>query len=155
MPQFSKSVRVPYTTVQAYSLVSDIHAYPNFIRWITALRTSNERKGKDDQTVCDADVVVGFRGFVERFSTRVTVAPNERRVDAALIRGPFRRLEAHWKIDPRGDAMSDVSLVIDYEFRNMLIGMLARANHDMAVDKILGAFLAEADRRYGAAGKIE
>ena len=150
MPEFSKSITVPYTTAQAYSLVSDIHAYPSFIRWITALRTSNEHSSTDGVTECVADVVVGFRGFIERFATRVRMNPVDHRVDASLVRGPFRHLEAHWKITPRGDDMADVSLVIDYEFRNMLIGMLARANHDMAVGKILNAFLAEADRRFGA-----
>ena len=40
---------------------------------------------------------------------------------------------------------------IDYEFRNVLIAMLAAANHDIAVDRIMSAFLVEAQNRYGQA----
>ena len=42
MPHFSKSIRVPYTGEQAFDLVSDIRAYPDFIKWITAMRVSDE-----------------------------------------------------------------------------------------------------------------
>ena len=37
---------------------------------------------------------------------------------------------------------------IDYEFRNLVLKMLAKNNLDLAVRKIMDAFIAEADRRY-------
>jgi coenzyme Q-binding protein COQ10 len=91
--------------------------------------------------------VIGFKGFTERFTTRVLKDPAAGSVVASLVKGPFRRLRAEWKITPveRG---ADVRLDIDYDFKNPFIGMLAAANHDIAVDRILNAFLAEGRRRY-------
>ena len=42
MARFSKSVRLPYTPEQCFDLVSDIRRYPDFIKWITAMRVTEE-----------------------------------------------------------------------------------------------------------------
>lgn len=94
--------------------------------------------------------MVGFKGFSEKFSTRVDANPASGEVTATLIKGPFRKLKAVWSIAAMSNAQSTVSLFIDYDFRNPFIGWLASANHDLAVDRIMSAFLAEAERRYGA-----
>ena len=125
MPRFSKSVRVPYSTTQAFDLVSDVARYPDFIKWITALRVSDHRVDEAGVRHCRGDAVVGFKGFVERFSTTVSADVSE--------------------------GGCDIALQINYEFRNVLIAMLAAANHDIAVDRIMSAFLLEAQKRYGDA----
>ena len=135
MPRFSKSVRVPYSKLQAFDLVSDIASYPDFIKWITAMRVSDARTDEADIHHSRGDAVVGFKGFVERFSTAVSADPLAGTVVARLI--PLER------------GGTDIALEIDYEFRNVLIAMLAAANHDIAVDRIMSAFLVEAQKRYG------
>ena len=149
MAHFSKSVRLPYTPEQCFDLVSDIRRYPDFIKWITAMRVSEEAVLGDGASSCLGDAVIGFKGFTERFSTRVTMTPADGSVIASLVKGPFRRLRAEWKIAPR-ERGTDVQLDIDYDFKNPFIGMLAAANHDIAVERILNAFLEEGRRRFGA-----
>lgn len=147
MAQFTKSVRLPYTPEQCFDLVSDIRRYPDFIKWITAMRVSEEAALDDIRSSCLGEAVIGFKGFTERFSTRVTKDPSAGTVIASLVKGPFRRLRAEWTITPQ-DRGTDVRLNIDYDFRNPFIGMLAAANHDVAVDRILNAFLEEGRRRF-------
>ncbi len=154
MPRFTKSVRVPYRPEEAFSLVSGIAQYPDFIKWITALRVSDLRETAPGRLECTGDVVVGFKGFIERFSTRVVADSPAQTVSATLIKGPFRRLHAIWTIAARERTGCDITLDIDYEFRNPLVAMLAAANHGLAVERILGAFLAEAQRRFGQAAPI-
>ncbi len=149
MPRFTKSVRVPYRPGEAFSLVSGIAQYPDFIKWITALRVSGLHEAAPGRLECVGDVVVGFKGFIERFSTQVVADSNAQTVTASLIRGPFKRLLAVWTITPLDRAGCDITLDIDYEFRNPLVALLAAANQSLAVDKILGAFLNEAQRRFG------
>jgi coenzyme Q-binding protein COQ10 len=72
-------------------------------------------------------------------------------VTASLVRGPFRKLFAEWRIFETVGGATDISLEIDYEFRNPVIGFLAAANHDLATDRIQNAFLEEARRRFGTA----
>lgn len=150
MPRFTKTLRVPYGPEQCFALVSDIARYPDFIKWITALRVSDRREAGPGVEECLGEAVVGFKGFTERFTTRVVADEPARRVTAALVRGPFRKLFAEWRITESVQGASDVSLEINYEFRNPVIGFLAAANHDLAVDRILKAFLEEAQRRYSA-----
>ncbi len=150
MPRFSKSIRVPYRPADCFALVADIAKYPDFIKWITALRVSDLREIGPGVTECQGEAVVGFKGFVERFTTQVVADEPAARVTASLIRGPFRKLFAEWRITESVHGASDISLEINYEFRNPVIGFLASANHDLAVDRILRAFLAEAQRRYSA-----
>lgn len=152
MPRFTKTLRVPYGPEQCFALVSDIARYPDFIRWITALRVSEQRQTGPGVNECLGEVVVGFKGFSERFSTRVVADEPARRVTAALVRGPFRKLFAEWRITESVAGASDVSLEIHYEFRNPVVAFLAAANHDLATDRILSAFLDEARRRYSVPG---
>ena len=147
MAHFTKSVRLPYAPEQCFDLVSDIRRYPDFIKWITAMRVSEETVLEDARMSSLGEAVIGFKGFTERFSTRVVKDPAAGTVVASLVKGPFRRLRAEWKITPQ-ERGTDVQLDIDYDFKNPFIGMLAAANHDVAVNRILNAFLEEGRRRY-------
>lgn len=149
MPRFSKSVRVPYRPVDCFDLVSDIARYPDFIKWITAMRVTGLREIGPGVKESQGEAIVGFKGFTERFTTQVVADEPARRVTASLVRGPFRKLFAEWRIFESVGGASDISLEIDYEFRNPVIGFLAAANHDLAVDRILNAFLVEAQARFG------
>lgn len=150
MARFSKSIRVPYGAAECFQLVSDIAKYPDFIRWITAMRVSGQRDVQPGVTECQGEAIVGFKGFSERFTTQVVADAPARRVTACLVRGPFRKLFAEWRIFETVGGATDITLEIDYEFRNPVIGFLAAANHDLATDRILNAFLAEAQRRFAA-----
>jgi coenzyme Q-binding protein COQ10 len=149
MPRFSKSIRVPYSPADCFALVSDIARYPDFIRWITAMRVTGAREIGPGVSECQGEAVVGFKGFTERFTTQVVADEPAKRVTASLVRGPFRKLFAEWRIFERVGGATDISLEIDYEFRNPVVGFLAAANHDLATDRILNAFLVEAQARFG------
>jgi coenzyme Q-binding protein COQ10 len=137
MPRFSQSIRVPYQPADCFQLVSDIARYPQFIKWITAMRVTGQRDIGPGVTECQGEAVVGFKGFTERFTTQVVA-------DEAAA-----RVFAEWRIFETVGGGADISLEIDYEFRNPVIGFLAAANHDLAVDRILNAFLVEAQARFG------
>lgn len=150
MARFSKSIRVPYGPAECFQLVSDIARYPSFIRWIKAMRVSGHREVRPGVTECRGEAIVGFKGFSERFTTQVVADAPAARVTASLVRGPFRKLFAEWRIFETVGGATDISLEIDYEFRNPVIAFLAAANHDLAVNRILNAFLVEAQSRFGA-----
>jgi coenzyme Q-binding protein COQ10 len=113
------------------------------------MRVSGLREIQPGVTECQGEAVVGFKGFVERFTTQVVADESAARVTASLVRGPFRKLFAEWRIFETVGGATDISLEIDYEFRNPVIGFLAAANHDLATDRILSAFLLEAKKRFG------
>jgi len=130
-----------------HGLVSDIDRYPDFIKWIRAMRVTDERQvGRVKHMVGDA--VVGFKGFNERFSTAVISDPEAMTVDVGLVRGPFRHLKNKWSFAVQVDGQTRVDFFLDYRFSNPVLTMLAAANSDIAVAKIMNAFLREADTRF-------
>lgn len=148
MPRFKDSVRVPYRPEDCFELVSGIAQYPEFIRWITSMRVEDRRETAPGIWESLGHATVGFKGFVDRFSTRVVADAPAGKVTATLVKGPFRRLMAEWRIVQKVAGHSDITLDIDYEFRNPILGFFAKANQDLAAERILAAFLNEAQRRY-------
>lgn len=92
---------------------------------------------------------VGFKGFSEVFATDVAADPKSNTIQVELAHGPFRKLKNRWALAAEGPDSTIVDFFIDYEFKNPVLALLARANTDLAVNKIMGAFKEEADRRYG------
>jgi len=148
MPKVSEQVLIPHSAENLYELVRDIRRYPEFIKWIRAVDVSNETMGPDGRYTCLGEASVHFKGFDERFASHVEADPQDRRIDVKLARGPFRHLRNRWQFDPREDGKTRVHCFIDYEFKNPVLGLLARTNSRLAVELIMDAFRAEADRRF-------
>lgn len=150
MPIVNKHLVTHHKPEHLFELVSDIKRYPEFIRWIKAMRvTGHEAEGAVTQKLGEA--LVGFKGFSESFATRVTCHAVEYSVDVKLVRGPFRRLENKWRFPQIEGGATRIEFYIDYEFSNPILRMLARANTDSAIQGIMDSFIVEANKRYGAA----
>jgi coenzyme Q-binding protein COQ10 len=150
MPKVSEQVLIPHSADNLYELVRDIRRYPEFIKWIRAVSVSDEQGVAHEPYSCLGEANVYFKGFDERFATYVTADPAARRIDVKLARGPFRHLRNRWQFDPRDDGRTRVHCFIDYEFKNPVLSLLARTNSRLAVELIIDAFRAEADRRFAA-----
>ena len=149
MPKVSEQVLLAHSADNLYELVRDIRRYPDFIRWITAIRVSDEQADATSAYTCLGEASVHFKGFDETFATHVEGDPEARRIEVNLARGPFRHLRNRWQFDPREDGRTRVHCFIDYEFKNPVLRLLARTNSRLAVEKIIDAFRKEADRRFG------
>lgn len=146
MTRFHRIVRIDHQPDDLFSLVSDIERYPQFIRWIQRMDVEQlSSHGSKLSRVGTAKV--GFRGFSETMATRVDSDSVERRIDVQLVKGPLRRLQNRWSFKPAGSG-SDVDFFVDFEFQNFLLRALAAANFELAVNRIMAAFVAEADRRF-------
>ncbi|MBO6690159.1 MAG: type II toxin-antitoxin system RatA family toxin [Hyphomonas sp.] len=148
MPKVSEQVLIPHSAENLYELVRDIRRYPEFIKWIRAVSVADEKASSEGHYSCLGEANVYFKGFDERFATHVQADPHARRIDVNLARGPFRHLRNRWQFDPREDGKTRVHCFIDYEFKNPVLSLLARTNSRLAVELIIDAFRAEADRRF-------
>ena len=86
---------------------------------------------------------------MSRFSTDIAADTEARTVEVKLAQGPFKRLRNSWKMTPDGNLGTVIDFFIDYEFKNPVLSLLARANTSLAVNRIMQAFIDEADRRFG------
>ncbi len=147
-----QTLDLPYRPEDLFDLVSDVDRYPDFIHWIQSLRLLADHEDENEM-ICRAEATVGFKGFKETFITDVVARKKALTIDVRLVRGPFRKLANAWRFAaiPEG---ARVAFEIEFEFRNFLLQALADANKGFAIRKLIDAFLEEAERRYGKAGRI-
>lgn len=138
---------LPYSPDQLFALVGDIARYPDFVPWITSMRTWNAQALGEAKDSVDAEAGVGFAFLKERFSTRVLRDAALRQIDVSLISGPFKRLENRWRFTPEGDG-TRIAFDIDFQFKSRLLEGLLAANFSHAVGRLIDCFEAEARRLY-------
>src|SRR6056297_1665755 len=80
MPTHAEKRKLPYSAQQMYDLVADVGSYPEFLPWCAAARIRG-RHPFDEGEVLDADLVISFRVFRERFGSRVTLRPDQTMID--------------------------------------------------------------------------
>jgi coenzyme Q-binding protein COQ10 len=142
MPTHAEQRVLAYTPEQLFVLVADIERYPEFLPWCLAARIKERRA---DLIV--ADLIIGFRMFRERFTSRVALdAP--RRIDVTYAEGPFRRLTNHWVFEkvPGG---CRIDFYVDFEFKSRLMQKLIEVLFNEAVRRMVGAFETRARDLYG------
>jgi coenzyme Q-binding protein COQ10 len=139
---------LPYAPEQLWALVGDIERYPDFVPWLTSMRTWNPRSEGEGVTLVDAEASVGFSFLREKFATRVRRDEAARTVSVGLLYGPFKRLANNWRFSPH-PLGSLVEFDIDFEFKSRLLDALLAANFHRAVDKLIGCFDARAHALYG------
>ena len=140
---------LPYEPRQLFDLVGDVDRYPEFVPWITRLRSWNRRPDGEGVTLVDAEAEVRYAIVHERFATRVRLDAPALAIDVDLISGPFRRLQNRWrfKAHPKG---CELSFEIDFDFRSRILQALLAANFQRAVERLVRCFEDRAQALYGA-----
>ena len=143
MPKHSETRRLPYTPEQMYDLVADVGRYGEFLPWVSAVRVRS-----NSETEMVADLIVGFKGLRETFSSRVSKQPPEHiRVD--YLDGPLKYLNNDWKFRPDGEGGVLIDFCVDFAFKSRVFEMLAGQVFDRALRMMINAFEERAARLYG------
>ncbi len=146
MPKHSETRRLPYTPEQMFDMVADVRRYPEFLPWVSAMRV---RKDTPEETL--ADMIVGFKGLRETFTSKVTKQhPETIRVE--YIEGPLKYLNNDWRFRPDGEGGCLVDFSVDFAFKNRMFEMLAGQVFGVALRRMIGAFEERAAKLYGASG---
>ncbi len=143
MPKHSETRALPYSPEQMFDLVADVGRYAEFLPWVSAVRV---RSNSDTEMV--ADLIVGFKGLRETFTSRVEKQrPGHIHVD--YLEGPLKHLNNDWKFRPDGKGGCLVDFCVDFAFKNRVFEMLAGQVFDRALRKMISAFEERAARLYG------
>ncbi|MBB5514781.1 coenzyme Q-binding protein COQ10 [Rubricella aquisinus] len=149
MPKHSETRVMPYTADQMYALIADIQAYPQFLPWCSACRIRSRTPRPEGGEVVDADLVISFKVFRERFTSRVTMMPDAGRIDVEYLDGPFKYLVNNWTFKPLDDGRCEVDFHVDFEFKSRTLQALIGVVFNEAMRRIVGAFEARAKKLYG------
>lgn len=147
MPKHSERKHLPYTAEQMFDLVADVGRYPEFLPWCRAARI----KHRDDHLLV-ADLVIGFKGITEKFTSRVILDRPTSSIDVSYEEGPFKYLENHWKFMNNENGCA-IDFHVDFEFRSRLLEHLMGLVFTEAVKRMVAAFESRADSLYGVGGR--
>lgn len=129
-----------------FALVDDIESYPAFLPWC---KSTNILNRKDD--VVNASIEIAHRGFQKSFTTR-NQNQQEKMIEMRLVEGPFRKLEGFWHFDDLGKDGCKISLDLEFEFSNKLVGLAFGPVFSQIANSLVDAFCNRAKDVYGKTG---
>lgn len=147
MPTHSETRQLPYSAQQMYDLVADVASYPQFLPWCAAARIRSETR-VENSVVLDADLVISFKVFRERFGSRVTLFPDDMKIDTEYLDGPFKYMKSNWAFEDTESGCS-VIFFVDFEFKNAILQGIIGLVFNEAMQRVVRAFEARANDLYG------
>ncbi|MDR5652895.1 type II toxin-antitoxin system RatA family toxin [Ruixingdingia sedimenti] len=152
MPTHKETRALPYTARQMYDLVADVARYPEFLPWNAAARIRSRTPRPDGSEVMEADLVISFKVFRERFGSRVTLWPEQMKIDTEYLDGPFKYMRSNWSFRDLPQGGCEVTFFVDFEFRNAILQGIIGVVFNEAMQRIVRAFETRAKALYGAGG---
>ncbi|SUT93229.1 type II toxin-antitoxin system RatA family toxin [Actinobacillus lignieresii] len=143
MPIVNQSSLVPYSAEQMYQLVNDYEKYPQFLSGCIGAKTIS--RGNNE---LEAELQIQKLGISQSFSTHNKMLPNER-IEMKLVNGPFRQLQGTWNFRPFDEQSCKISLYLEFEFSNPVVGMVFGKIFNELTLKMVNAFKQRAKEVYG------
>jgi len=130
-----------------YDLVADVRRYPEFLPWNSAARVRSETPQPDGSILLEADLVISFKVFRERFGSRAVLRPKDR-LDMEYLDGPFKYMRSHWEFRDHPEGC-EIEFFVDFEFKNIVLQKLIGVVFNEAMHRIVKAFEDRAKVLYG------
>ena len=138
-----KRTTVPYSADEMYALVNDIESYPEFLRWCKDARVINRT-----ETHLQATVFIAAGKIKQSFTTENSMQPG-RGINMQLVEGPFKYLTGSWSFTPVSEKESNITLDIDFEFKNKLLKLALNHTFNHIMDSMVNSFSQRAVEIYG------
>jgi len=119
MRSFEETRNISCSAATMFDIVLDIEAYPLFLPWVAGARILSRQQGE-----LSAELVADLAGSRHSFQTVDRYVTNKL-IEVRLLEGPFRFLESLWTFDPLDDERCKVHFSIEFEFRSMMLDMVA------------------------------
>jgi coenzyme Q-binding protein COQ10 len=148
MPKHSESRALKWSAQQMFDLVADVGRYGEFLPWVSAVRI---RSNSDQEML--ADLIVGFKGLRENFTSRV-IKRRPTLIQVDYIDGPLKFLRNEWHFADRSEGGCTIDFSVDFAFKSKIFETLAGQVFERALNKMTDAFVGRAEKLYGSAPGI-
>ena len=102
---------------------------------------------KGDVKQVEADLVISFKVFREKFGSRVLLDVSNYIIETDYIDGPFRYLHSVWSFK-NSEQGCEVQFSVDFEFKNVMFQSLIGLVFNDAMQRIVRAFERRASELY-------
>ena len=160
MTKHHEEKNLPHSPQQMFDLVADVARYPEFLPWTAAARIRSRQPlaGQADPMaeVMEADLVISFKLFREKFGSRVTLLPTQGKILTQYLDGPLRDLKSEWRFLPSENGPQSCKVVfdVDFEFRNPILSAVICLVFAEAMTRVVRAFETRAKVLYGEGNRL-
>jgi ribosome-associated toxin RatA of RatAB toxin-antitoxin module len=137
-----RSALVNYSAQQMFDLINDIEAYPQFMDGCVGAKIL--ARGDD---WLEARLELSKAGVSQSFVTRNQLQP-PLCMTLSLVDGPFKFLTGAWRFTPLGDKACKVSLSLEFELGNRLLGLAAGKLFEAVSNRQVDSLCARAKHIY-------
>jgi len=134
MHSFEETRELPCAAQEMFDVVMDIEAYADFLPWVADARILSREEGE-----LTAELVADLAGMRHSFKTVDRFMPGKL-VEIRLLEGPFRFLESVWTFERISENTCRVRFSIEFEFRNMMLDMVASPIFSTVCKSMVHAF---------------
>lgn len=136
---------LPYSQKQMFDLVADVGSYKEFTPWCMGSRV----KTWESDHVFLADLIVGYKVFREKFSSRVVLdKPNQ--ITIEYLKGPLKNLKNTWIFSEAKNETCIIDFSVEFEFKSVALQGLANMFFNEVVKRMVDAFETRAEEIYGS-----
>jgi ribosome-associated toxin RatA of RatAB toxin-antitoxin module len=143
MTTINRHALVPYSAAEMFALVDDIDAYQVFLPWCKTSKVLSR-----DEDVVRGSIQLSKGGIEKAFTTCNRVQKNKM-IEMRLEEGPFHHLEGFWRFDALDEAACKVSLLLEFEFSNKILGLTVGPVFNQIANSLVDAFCKRAADVYG------
>ena len=134
MRSFEETRQVNCSVEEMFDIVLDIEAYPLFLPWVAGATLLTKESGE-----LTAELIADLAGSRHSFKT-IDRYVNNKLIEIRLLEGPFRFLESIWTFDAMEDGSCKVHFSIEFEFRSMMLDLVASPIFSTACKSMVQAF---------------
>ena len=144
MPPPAEKKVLPHRPEQMFDLVADVGRYPEFLPWCVGARIRSRT-----DTLLVADLIIGFKGIRESFTSRIALDREAMTIDVTYQDGPFKYLNNNWKFVNTEAGQCALDFYVDFEFKSRILQKMIEMLFSEAVRRMVNAFEQRAAQLYG------
>ncbi len=138
MKRIYKEEDINIATPIIFDLINNVEKYPDFLPWCTKTEVEHE-----SENIINGKIFISKSFIKWDFSTKNTIEKNKS-ICLSLIDGPFESLDGKWTFTSIDKNNTNVSLEINYKFKNSLIELSIEPIFTTIMNSILKSFISQA-----------
>lgn len=135
--------KTKHSAQEIFDLVADVEKYPQFLPWCKGARIIKH----ESDNIFLAELLISFKGISERYTSRVTLTPNES-IRSELTKGPFKHLVNQWNLTRDDNGNTNINLNLEFQFKSKLLDSMIGGVFAKSSEKMISAFRTRADELY-------
>jgi len=135
MPAIQQTLKANCKAEDLYKVISDFESYPEFLPWCKNAKILDQKK---NDTEVDIEIA---KGSLSKSFTTINHLKKNKSMEMKLEKGPFKKLEASWKVVAKDKQHCEVQFNIDYEFSNLITRKLVGPVFAQVAEELTQAFI--------------